>query len=247
MLTTVADPVRKLRVALVDGNDVEEPLLAHPLRTVFLGLRERRLASEHLIIDAADEVDVAALVVLVDAGGLLQRRVVLGAGIGHFFLLSVAAFVDRGHAEVDDFGLQGARHQHVVQLQVAVRQAVFQGVGQAIDDVGRQPRGLERIELLADFDQIAEVPALDKLHHQVVQIAVRIDFVDGHDVRMPQGDAQLALADELCGLFGLVAVAAAQDLQGNDFARLAMYRAEDARESAGADGIEHLVRAVEIA
>ena len=85
-----------------------------------------------------------------------------------------------------------------------MRQALLEGIAQAFDHAHRQLRGLQRLDLGANLDEVAEVPALDELHDQVVRPAVGGDVVDGHDVGMPQREPQLAFADELGGLLRLV-------------------------------------------
>ena len=67
---------------------------------------------------------------------------------------------------------------------------------------------------------------------------------------MSQGEAQLALAQELGGVGGVsvlggVAITLAQDLERDDLARLAVYGAEDAGEGAGPHRIQHFVGAAE--
>ena len=110
-----------------------------------------------------------------------------------------------------------------------MRHAVFEGIAQAFDHVHHQLRGLQRLDLGADLDEVAEVPALDELHDQVGRLAVGGDVVNGHDVGMPQREPQFAFAHELGGLArsGLSGrCIASQDLQGDDLARLAMHGAE---------------------
>ncbi len=129
---------------------------------------------------------------------------------------------------------------------------MLEGVAQAFDHLHHQPRGLQGLDLLANPHDVAEIPALDELHHQVERPAVGGDVVDGHDVGMPQREPQLALAHELRGLLELlrlggVAEFLAQDFEGDDLAGLAVHGAEHAGESAGPDCIKHLVGTVEIA
>ena len=77
-----------------------------------------------------------------------------------------------------------------------MRQAVLEGIAEAFHHAHHQLRGLQRLDLGADLDQVAKVPALDELHDQIVRLAVGADVVDGHDVGMPQGKPQFALAEE---------------------------------------------------
>ncbi len=62
----------------------------------------------------------------------------------------------------------------------------LEGIVQAATDVDHQSRGLGRFEQFADLDEFAQVPPLDELHHEVVQVAAGMHFVDRHDVRVPQ-------------------------------------------------------------
>ena len=133
-----------------------------------------------------------------------------------------------------------------------MRQALLEGIAQAFDHAYHQPRGLERIDLGANLDEVAEVPALDELHDQIMRLALGGDVADGHDVGMPQHEPQLAFTHELGGMpesLGPVGVAErlAQNLECHDLARMAMHGAEHPGERAGPHGVEHFVEAVEIA
>ena len=141
-------------------------------------------------------------------------------------------FVHGGQAEIDQFRLTGAGDQHVVQLQVAVRQAVLEGVAEPFGHVDHQLRGLQRIDLLADLDEILQVPALDEFHHEEMSLPLGNDLEDGHDVRMPQRAADAAFADELAVLRRVLAVAVPQRLDRHHLAGLSVYGAKHAGKRA---------------
>ena len=74
-LTTAVIGRGSVRSTLRDRHDVLEAALAQPLDAV-LGFVDRRLAGQHVIEDAAQEIDVAARIVLAHAGGPFQSGIV---------------------------------------------------------------------------------------------------------------------------------------------------------------------------
>ena len=197
-----------------------------------------------MVVDAAGEEDVAAGVVLADAGGPLEAGVVDGAGIGE---VAVGVFFVAGQAEVEQLGVAVAGDDDVGHLEVAVRDALLEGVVEARHHVGGDARGVERGELAADLVEVAQVLAFDEVHDDVVERPLGDDFVDGDDVGVLELGAQLAFAaEELALVVGAgAAVAAAQHLDGEQLAGVLVRGAEHAGEGAGADAVLHLVVAVE--
>ena len=95
-------------------------------------------------------------------------------------------FVYRCQAEIDQLGLTAAGNQHVAHFQVPVRQAVVKRVTQALDDIQHQAGGFHGMEFLAYFNEVPQVSALDKLHHEKVGAAVGHNLVNAHDIGVPQ-------------------------------------------------------------
>lgn len=124
-------------------------------------------------------------------------------------------------------------------------QAAFEGVAHTAGDVDRQPRRLDRIEFLADLDELAQAPPFDELHHEEMDGPLRKDLVDRDDVGMAERAAQLAFAHELAVLLWIVAEPAAEDFEGHDLPRLPMDRAIHPSEGSRANQIQDLIVAKE--
>ena len=149
------------RMGLISWNRVR---LSRWERSRVLG--ERGATAEHLVVDAAGEKDVAARVVLADAGGAFEAGVVDRCGVRQIALDVV--FVPR-EAEVEQLGVAVAGEDDVRHLEVAVRDALLERVVEAGHHVGGDLRGVLRFELAADAVEVAEVLAFDELHHDVIQ------------------------------------------------------------------------------
>ena len=113
-----------------DGLDRAEGPLEHLAEHVLaFGLFHGELAGDHLIEDAAEEVDVGAGVALGAVAGAFERRVVDGALALDARLVLVA--LHGGQAEIDELGLALVGDQDVGSLDVAVGDAAFHGVLEA--------------------------------------------------------------------------------------------------------------------
>ena len=87
-------------------------------------------------------------------------------------------------AEIDELGLAVAGEQHVGQLEIAMGDALLQRIVQACHHAFHDVGGFQRIESPPRAIELAEVLALDELHHEVVRQTVRIHLVDFDDVRV---------------------------------------------------------------
>ena len=80
--------MRQRRFELENRLHVDETLAAQPLHAVLVS-DQRRHAGEHVVIHAAEEIDVAAGVVFAHAGDALQGGVVDRAGVGQAVLFGL--------------------------------------------------------------------------------------------------------------------------------------------------------------
>ena len=114
--------VGQRRVGLEDGDHLDEAVLGEPPGAV-LGLRQGRLSGDHVVEDAAHEVDVAPRVVPANAGCPLQRGIVDGSrvAVGAVLagLIGYNAFVGDGREAfwgeairvlADNDTIEGAHH-----------------------------------------------------------------------------------------------------------------------------------------
>ena len=108
-----------------------------------------------------------------------------------------------------------------------------------------QPHRVERLQPLADADEIAERLPFDEFHDDKVGRLGAAHFVDRHDVRVPQRLAHFGLFVESIALVLIVGEPLAEHLEGDDLARVAMRRSIDPCEGPGTDLIQHLVMAEE--
>ena len=124
---------------------------------------------------------------------------------------------------------------------------MLQGVAQPVGDADHHSRGLDRLDLLPVADELSQILPLDKLHHQEVASSLGEDFVNRDDVRVAEHAAQAALADKQARLDRVLAEPAAQDLDGDDFPRLAVRGSKYPSERAVPHQIEDPVVAEEVA
>src|SRR5690606_10452772 len=157
--------------------------------------RKRRLALEHLIEDAAERIDVGA-VIEVGPVALLRGHVLGGAehlaGAGQ--LHGVDAAGDAEVEDLDDGADADGLDEDVVGLEVAVEDAVLVGLAEALGDLLGE---LERLQLghLALLEPLAQALPGEQLHHHigpaVLALAV-LEHADGGGVPELGGDLELA-------------------------------------------------------
>src|SRR5690606_35419367 len=72
----------------------------------------------------------------------------------------------------------------------ATEESVIEARHHSLDN----PGGLDRLNLLANTQELAERASFDEVHHDVMGVAFRDDFVDLDNVRMLERAAKLTLA-----------------------------------------------------
>jgi hypothetical protein len=105
---------------------------------------------------------------------------------------------------------------------------------------------MDSLERPSDLEDLSECLTFDELHNQVRGTRIVDDIVDGNDVRMTQFQAHASLAQELLDLDDLVAVPTAQDLDRNDFARLAVRGPENSGKRSGTDQVKDFVGSIKV-
>ena len=163
--------------------------------------RERRLAGQALVEDAAEGVAVGAAVHRA-AGGLFGGRVPGGAEERPGAAEGAVVAVGPGQAEVDQVDVLGVAvqdrrgEQDVARLDVAVDQAAgvggVQGPGHLVED----GQGAGRVEAALGLEDAPQVGGVDVAHGQVQQAAVLAGAVDGDDVGVVDGGGDPHLAQE---------------------------------------------------
>ena len=122
---------------------------------------------------------------------------------------------------------------------------MLEGVVQPGQHAGHDASRLQRLELSAHLEKIAQIVSLDKIHRDIIHQAFAHYFVNRDDVRMFQVHPQLAFAAEQLCLLRPVAHPLAEHLDGKQIVGFLVGRPIDASERTGAHQIEHLVIAVE--
>ena len=214
---------------------------------------QRRGPRQGDVAHRPEKVDVAADAVVFHPGELLERGVVERPQILPLVGLRIAeglvggVGVDPCQAEVDELHLAERRDEDVGGLDVAVRHAAAMGVfeprAHLVEEIDR-PAGIEGP---ADLHQLAEGLPLDELHGDVDRVVLLADILDGADVGMAHEPSHLPLAPEPAALLGILGVAAAEHLDGELGAVVDIHGPVDPRERAGADLVEDLGRAEEVA
>ena len=127
--------------------------------------------------------------------------------------------------------------------------AFGEGIGQPPGRVLDEAQRLGDRHALADLEDLAQVAALDKLHHDemLFRRGILVDGEDFDDVGLAQGDAEAGLAVELVDHLGVFGPALAQHLDGDDAAGVRIDGAKDAAETAGGDAVQQPVAAEEVA
>ena len=149
--------------------------------------RKRRAAGEQEIQRAAEAVDVRPAVGLVAVEGLLGGQVVGRAE--HVLLVGhrergLSSSVSLARPRSSSFTVLWLIDQAVGRLDVAMDEAHFVGVLQAVGDLGDVVGGRVVIERALPDDDLVQVLAVDVLHHDVMDVAFVVDVVGADDVRI---------------------------------------------------------------
>ena len=134
----------------------------------------------------------------------------------------------------------------VGEFQVSVGDPLLEGEIQTRTNIMHDLQSMNCLERPSDLEDLPEGLALDEFHDQIRSTRIVDDVVNGNDVRMTQFQAHASFAQELLDLDDLVAVPTAQDLDRNDFARLAMHGPENSGKRSGTDQVKDLVGPVEV-
>ena len=118
--------------------------------------------------------------------------------------------------------------------------AAAMGVFKAADGLVDQVDHPRRIDRPPDLHQFAERLPLDELHREVTRAVLLADVLDRHDVGMPEQAAHLTFVLERPALVWIVGEPVAEHLDSEHGPGVAMDRAIDPGEGAGADLIEDL-------
>ena len=184
MLAGISGPVRRGRRGIDVGDLVDQAEVVARL--------ERQPAGQQVVHHHAQRIDVGAVIERVLLH-LLRRHV--GRRADRRDLGRVAAGDQRG-AEVGDFHVGLAGVQDVRRLQVAV------GDSHLVREIERAGALEDHLHHALDGQQALRVavllqrPAVDELHHDVVQLVLGDRIVDLADVRVRQLAGERGLGDE---------------------------------------------------
>lgn len=224
---------------------------------------DRRAQGEDGVENAAERVDVGALVEIAEmTRRLLRGHVLRGAEHGAVPGQSGGEAVGFGRGGVLDgrvFGIRASQsrespvHHHdlavladhdVLGFEVAMEYAFAVGEGDGVADLAEDVEQLGQGKVAQDlgdfvaevFEDGAEGAALEELHRvEERQAVLPDDVVDGHDVRVGQQGEHLGLADETPA-HDFVGVPLQQhDLDGNGASEFRVLRRQHAAHAAGGD------------
>ena len=172
-------------------DDLVDVLVRHRQR----GIAGMRLpAGEQLEEHHPGRVHVGACVGR-PAGHLLGRQV--GGGSDDHPGLGLARLDQQpGQPEIGDLDRTGVAEQHVLGLDVAMRDPGVVGRGQPAQHPGHDVQCLTRAEPATRVQQVAERPAGHVLHRQIQDVAVGPLVVHGDDVRVGELGDRPGLADK---------------------------------------------------
>ena len=213
---------------------------------------------QHLVQDAAERPDVAALVRLAalrlfgrHVGGRTQdhadagqhrgrrnrgrRRDVCVAGRG-FWVRKL------GEAEVQDLHRPVRPNLDVGRFQVAVNDPLLVRCLERLGDLRRDGQCVLERDRAAP-QSLRQILAFDQLHDEGVHITGFFKAVDVSDVRMVQRREGLGFARETCEPFGVVREAIRQNLDRHVAIEVGVPRAIDLAHAAGADQRDDFIRA----
>ena len=190
------------------GHDLVHVLVGHRQRT-FAGMRLP--PGEQLEQHDARRIHIGARVGR-PAGHLFGRQV--GGRSDDHSALGLHRPGDRsGQPEVGDLHRARGRQQHVLRLDVTVREAGLMRGLQPGQDAAHDVQRLAGAEPAALVQQLTQRPAGNVLHRDVVQPLVRALVEDGDHVRAGQPRRRPCLADEPAHELGVVGQLGVRDLE----------------------------------
>ena len=201
------------------------------------------LTGQHLVHRTAEAVDIRTLIRLPRAG-LFRRNIVDGAHDG-----SIDRLLRRGtrDAEVRHLHISLTVDDDVLRLDIPVHDAHLMRELDAGRRLQRDGDGLLRVHASRTLDIVFQCDALDELHHDIVQLRLRIidDIVDRDDVRMIQLRRRLGLILKLPDEILILAVLLLQHLDRDHTAHLPIVRTIDIAHAALSDQRIDLITFVE--
>ena len=170
-------------------------------------LGKRRMAGQKEIEGATQPINVGPRIDVMAVDGLFRREVVGRSQHVLIILHRQRGAVVVGESrqpEVENFKHVLLIDEKIGRLDVAMDQPVGMGMAESIGRLADVIGGGEIIHPPAALYRLLQVAAVDKLHHQVMVIAVVVDVVGPHDVGMVQrgGGAGLAMESGKVGSVG---------------------------------------------
>jgi hypothetical protein len=157
---------------------------------------------------------------------------------------------DLGQPEVHQLGLHGSGHnQNVCRLDIPVRESAGVGVGQPLSTFLHDPESLIGPEWSANVEEIPEIAPLNELHDEekLIRDAVLIDRKDGDNIRMPDGHAELAFAQEQGHLLFVHRPFVAENLDRHNLPYSGIVTPIDPSKAPGCDLVEQPIATEEVA
>jgi hypothetical protein len=228
----------------------------HP-RLAVLSDRHECLSGEAFVQHRTEKVDVAPHIARLLVGRLLQAGVIDRAVNGHVVVAVVLPLqvnrrplTDLRETKVHEFRLSRRdRDEDVRRLDVAMRQPAGVGVRQPLHALFHDAECLVGTEFLPRLEEVAQVAALDELHHDEVLTGfwVLVDREDGHDVRMADAQTEFPFSLEQLHLLLVHRPLIAEHLHRDDLPGSRVVPAVHAAETPRRNLVQDAVAAEEVA
>jgi len=178
---------------------------------------QRQLPGKHLVKNHAEGIDVRAMIHFLRTLDLLRGHVmrrahhIPGARQAQLVLVQTGNFCE---PEIGDFHPATLIQHHVLWFDIPVNNAFFVSVLERLTDLRNNFQGLLRTEF-AGFLQLAQIPAFDVFHQEIVECARNTEIMHGNDVGMGQFGQRARFAIEALGETNIVRRPWGQNLQCN--------------------------------
>ena len=197
-------------------------------------------AREQFVVDCSGEKQVAARIIPRGIRAAFQGRI-LECSLD---IIAAACLTRRfrpSQPKIHQLCNPIAAHEHIGELEITVSRPFADRILQPQTDVQQTSRRLDRVEHLANLQEVAKIPTLHEFHREEVKATFTGDFKNGHNIRMPELLADPSLTLESGDSPRIVHPAITKQLQSHHAARFHIGSAKNASKTAGCVAVQQLV------